>query len=209
MSFRQKKEQLVKKGKRKLFLTTMKKVAVSIVLCMTYTHTKKNITKIIKTTKAITFSISLRFRNLSLFIHSGGLMSHLNSCYRNVPPWNTYPLYFVNTFQSFFWGIVSNCITKWVCKKKKTIQTMGEALFSLTFNACYVTWWTHFGENMEEHLTISLHLTSRNHNNTTVWPFSRGAIFKGASVICSLYYPWSNSTRKNKGLVEVYTLNYF
>ena len=76
-------------------------------------HTyKKNITKIIKTTKAITFSISLRFRNLSLFIHSGGLMSHLNSCYRNVPPRNTYPLYFVNTFQSFFWGIVSNCIRK-------------------------------------------------------------------------------------------------
>lgn len=191
---------------------------------MTYTHTKKNITKIIKTTKAITFFISLRFRNLSLFIHSGGLMSHLNSCYRNVPPWKTYPLYFVNTFQSFFWGIVSNCIRKWVCKKrtkqKKKFKRaiMEEALFSLTFNKCYVTWWTHFGEIMEEYLTISLRSTSRNHNNTTdsfcklngrgVWPFSRGAIFKGASVICSLCYPWSNSPRKNKGLDEVYFIKF-
>ena len=149
MSFRQKKEQLVKKGKRKLFLTTMKKVAVSIVLCMTYTHTKKNITKIIKTTKAITFSISLRFRNLSLFIHSGGLMSHLNSCYRNVPPWNTYPLYFVNTFQSFFWGIVSNCITKWVCKKKKNDSNHGRGVVFPNFQRvlCNMvnTFWGEYG----------------------------------------------------------------
>ena len=183
-------------------------------ICMTYTHTKK-ITKIIKTTKTITFFISLRFRNLSLVIHSGDLMSRSNSCYRNVPPWKTYPLDVVNTFQSFFCGIVSNCIRKWVCKKNKQtkkrfkLAIMGEALFSLTFNQCYVIWWTHFGQSMEEYLPISLRSTSRNHNNTTVWPFSRGAIFKGASVICSLYYPWRNSTRKNKGLLEVYTLNYF
>ena len=44
-------------------------------------------------------------------------------------------------------------------------------------------------------------------NGRGVSPLSRGAIFKGASVICSLYYPWRNSTRKNKGLVKVYTLN--
>ena len=99
-------------------------------------------------------------------------------------------------------------------KKKFKRAIMEEALFSLTFNKCYVTWWTHFGEIMEEYLTISLRSTSRNHNNTTesfcklngrgVWPFSRGAIFKGASVICSLCYPWRNSPRKNKGLVEVH-----
>ena len=187
----------------------MKKVAVSIVLCMTYTHTKKNITKIIKTTKAITFSISLSFRNLSLFIHSSASWVILIRAIEMFHP-ETHILFTSLTLFNHFFGESCQTVSQSeFAKKKKTIQTMGEALFSLTFNACYVTWWTHFGENMEEYLTISLHLTSRNHNNTTVWPFSRGAIFKGASVICSLYYPWSNSTRKNKGLVEVYTLNYF
>lgn len=74
-------------------------------------------------------------------------------------------------FNPFFCGIVSNCIRKWVCKKKQTnkkerfkLAIMGEAVFSLTFNQCYVIWWTHFGKSMEEYLTISLYSTSRNHN---------------------------------------------